>query len=84
MAIYGSSATGTLGGLTRNEMIVYIFMTYVTSNVVLVGISDEISDNVMEGTVAMTLIKPIDYRMSLIFKAFGAVIYRFLAPGDLL
>lgn len=81
MAIYGSSATGMLGGLSRNEMVVYIFMTYVTSNVVLVGISDEISDNVMEGTVAMTLIKPIDYRMSLIFKSFGNVIYRFLAPG---
>ena len=26
MAIYGSSEGGTLGGLTQNEMIVYIFM----------------------------------------------------------
>lgn len=81
IAIYGSSPTGVLGGLSRNEMIVYIFMTYVTSNLVMVGISDEISDNVMEGSVAMTLIKPIDYRMSLLFKAFGCILYRFLAPG---
>lgn len=81
MAIYGSSPEGVLGGLTRNEMIVYIFMTYITSSLVMVGISDEISDNVMEGSVAMTLIKPIDYRLSLLFKAFGCVLYRFLAPG---
>lgn len=81
MAIYGSSETGVLGGLTRNEMILYVFMTYVTSNMVMVGIADEISDNVTEGSVAMMLIKPIDYRMSLLFKAFGNVMYRFFAPG---
>mgnify|MGYP004628755083 FL=1 len=81
MAIYGNSPDGTLGGLTGNEMVIYIFMTYVTSNMVTVGIADEISDNVMEGSVAMMLIKPIDYRMSLLFKALGNVCYRFFAPG---
>ena len=81
MAIYGSSATGVMGGLTKNEMVLYIFMTYVTSNMVTVGIANEISDDVMEGTVSMSLIKPIDYRMNLIFKALGTVIYRFMAPG---
>lgn len=81
MAIYGSADNAVLGGLTRNEMMIYVFMTYVTSNVVTVGIAGEISDNVMEGSVAMTLIKPIDYRLSLIFKALGGVIYRFLAPS---
>ncbi len=81
MAIYGSSDAAVLGGLTRNEMIVYVFMSYVTSQIVNVEISDYISDDVMEGTVAMTLIKPIDYRMSLIFRAFGNVFYRFMAPA---
>ena len=32
MAIYGSTENATLGGLTQNEMIVYIFMVYVTSS----------------------------------------------------
>ena len=32
MAIYGSSQSGVLGGLTKTEMIVYVFMTYVTSS----------------------------------------------------
>ena len=81
MAIYGSSAGQVLGGLTRNEMITYVFMTYVTSNLVMVSIGDEISDHVMEGSVVMNLIKPIDYRMSLIAKASGTLVYRFLAPS---
>ncbi|MBQ2257655.1 MAG: ABC-2 family transporter protein [Lachnospiraceae bacterium] len=79
-AIYGSSGGGMLGGLTQSEMIIYVFMSYVTSSLVTVGVSDAISDDVMEGTVAMTLIKPIDYRMRLIFMALGEALYRFLAP----
>lgn len=80
MAIYGSSQTGVLGGLTQAQMVVYVFMTYITSELVMIGISGEISDGVTDGSVVMTLIKPIDYRMSLIFKALGEMSYRFLAP----
>lgn len=81
MAVYGSSENATLGGLTQNEMIIYIFMVYVTSSMTMITISDWVSDDVVKGTVAMQLIKPIDYRLSLIAKAVGVMIYRFLAPG---
>lgn len=80
-AVYGSSQNATLGGLTQNEMVVYVFMVYVTSSMTMITISDWVSDDVVKGTVAMQLIKPIDYRMSLIAKAVGVMIYRFLAPG---
>ena len=81
MAVYGSSEKATLGGLTQNEMIIYIFMVYVTSSMTMITISDWVSDDVVKGTVAMQLIKPIDYRLSLVAKAVGVMIYRFLAPG---
>lgn len=81
MAVYGSSKSAVLGGLTQNEMVVYIFMTYVTSSMVTVSISDWVSDDIVKGTVSMNLIKPIDYRMSLIARAVGDMIYRFLFPG---
>lgn len=80
MAIYGGAADGVLGGLTQNEMVIYVFMTYITSSLVMIGISEEIADGVMEGSVVMTLLKPIDYRLSLISKALGEMLYRFLAP----
>ena len=81
MAIYGSAENSVLGGLTREEMVGYIFMVYVTGSVVMISISDWVSDDVVKGTVAMNLIKPIDYRMSLISRAMGQVVYRFLVPG---
>ena len=80
-AIYGSSQNAILGGLTRDEMTVYIFMVYVTSSVVAISISEWVSDDVVKGTVAMQLIKPIDYRLSLIARALGQMIYRFLLPS---
>lgn len=81
MAIYGSTDNHVLGGLTRNEMVVYVFMVYVTSSLVTISISDWVSEDVVEGTVAMNLIKPIGYRASLISRALGDMIYRFLFPG---
>lgn len=81
MAIYGSTDSNVLGGFTRNEMIVYVFMSYVTSGMVSIGIAQEIGYNVVEGSIAMNLIKPIEYRRSLIFKAFGNMVYRFVVPN---
>ena len=81
MAIYKSSPQNTLGGFTRNEMVTYVFMVYVTSSIVTVSIADWVSDDVVKGTVAMNLIKPIDYRMSLIARALGNMVYSFFAPA---
>ena len=81
MAIYGSSESGVIGNLTRNEMVVYVFMVYVTSSMVSISISTWVGYDVVEGRVAMNLIKPIDYRASLISRAFGNMIYRLLVPG---
>lgn len=81
MAIYGSSDSSTLGGLTCNEMVVYVFMTYLTGLMVTRGIADTIFFNVQDGSVVMNLIKPIDYRMSLISTAAGSVLYQLIAPG---
>ena len=83
-AIYGSSDAAVLGGLTRDEMVVYIFMIYVTTSIVTISVSDWVSDDVVKGMVAMQLIKPIDYRLSLIVRATGQALHRFLAPGVLI
>lgn len=81
MAIYGSSESGVIGNLTQNEMVVYIFMVYITSSMVSISLSTWVGYDVVEGRVALNLIKPIDYRASLIARALGNMIYRLLVPG---
>lgn len=80
-AIYGSTQQATIGGLTQNEIIVYVFMVYVTTSVVTISLADWVSEDVVKGTVAMNLIKPIDYRWSLVWRAAGQMVYRFFLPG---
>lgn len=80
MAIYRNSASGTIGGLSQGEMVVYIFMTYVVSSLTMLDISETINEDVVKGNVAMNLIKPINYRTSLIFDAIGDTVFRFFAP----
>lgn len=81
MAVYGSADSGVLGGLSRNEMVTYVFMAYVTGCTVNISIAKTVSEDIIKGTVSMNLIKPIDYRMSLIARAAGDMAYRFLIPG---
>lgn len=81
MAIYGSSESGVIGNLTQNEMVVYIFMVYITSSLVSISISTWVGYDVVEGRVAMNLIKPIDYRASLIAQALGDMVYHLAVPS---
>lgn len=81
MAIYGSSESGVIGNLTQNEMVVYIFMVYITTSLVSISLSTWVGYDVVEGRVAMNLIKPIDYRASLIARAFGDVLYHLVVPS---
>ena len=80
IAIYDSSTSGVIEGLTKNQMILYVFMSYITSNLALWGISEDISEDVVQGRIALNLIKPMDYRISMIFKAIGIFMYRFFIP----
>lgn len=81
MAIYASSASDQIGGFSRNEMILYVFMSYTIADIVMIGISSDIGHDVIDGSVAMNLIKPINYRLYLTFRALGIMIYRVVVPS---
>ena len=80
-AIYHSSSSEALNGFTQNDMIVYIFMSFITSNLVRVSVTRDIGNDVVEGTIAMNLVKPINYQVRLFFSSLGNVLFRFLMPG---
>ena len=81
MAIYASSTSDVLGGFNRTEMMMYVFMSYTLSDIIMINISSDIGRDVVDGNVAMNLIKPINYRMSLVFRAFGIMVYKLVMPS---
>lgn len=77
-AIYGSTTETVINGFTLNEMIIYVFITFLTSLIISVDISHDISREVKDGSIAINLIRPINYEKRMFFQGLGNVLYNFV------
>lgn len=87
IAIYSSSSKGVMNGFNLGEMLTYIMITLLIGIVTSSNISSQISNEVRDGSIAMNLIKPIDYSKRIIFMGLGQFIFSFLTlflPGAIL
>ncbi len=77
-AIFNSTVSTSLSGFTLNEMIIYIFMSTITSRLLSNEVDMIIASEVQQGSIASNLIRPISYRSRLFFMSLGNVIYMFI------
>ena len=87
IAIYSSSQEGIMNGFTLKEMLTYVMITLLIGIVTSNDISQEISFEVRDGSISTNLIKPINYRLRIIFIGIGNFIFFFLTlflPGAIL
>lgn len=79
--IFDSSGSGIIGNFTRIEMITYIFMSFVCSNIVIINMTTKIGNDVTDGSIAINLIKPISYKIKLLSESVGEMLYKFIIPS---
>ena len=77
-AIYESSSQNILNGFNFNEMIIYLFISFLTSIMINVDISYDISREVKDGSIAINLVRPISYRKRMFFQGLGNILYNFV------
>ena len=77
-AIYGSTTENVLNGFTFEEMIIYLFISFLTSVMISVDISHDISREVKDGSIAINLVRPINYEMRMLFQGLGSILYNFI------
>lgn len=77
-AIYSSSPEKVINGFSLNEMIIYVLISFLTSLIISVDITYDISSEVKDGSIAINLIRPISYEKRMLFQALGNVMYNFL------
>lgn len=77
-AIYGSSTSASINGFSFNEMIIYLFISFLTSLMISVDISHDISREVKDGSIAINLIRPISYEKRMFFQGIGTIFYYFI------
>jgi ABC-2 type transport system permease protein len=59
-------------------MVIYIFMSSLTAGTIATGTDHDIGSEVKDGSIAMNLIKPISYKVRMLFSSLGAFIYQFI------
>lgn len=77
-AIYGSSTGASIHGFSFNEMIIYLFISFLTNLIISVDIGSDISREVKDGSIAINLIRPISYEKRMFFQSLGTIFYNFI------
>ena len=71
-AIFASSPTESINGMTYKEMLTYLIFARVTTTLVFSTQSFWIlGEDIYEGNIAISIIRPLNYRYRLLFSSFG-------------
>lgn len=70
-AVFLSSPHASLNGFTVQEMTLYIFLSFFTSQLSFSSGSGTIGDEVKDGSIAMRLLKPVDFNLTYLFDEIG-------------
>ncbi len=70
-AIFLSSKSEIFMGFSLEQMIVYIFLMYLTNMLVSSYSSYAIGEEILDGSISMRLIKPISYNATFLFQELG-------------
>lgn len=71
VAIFNSSETGVVQGFTKNDMIVYVIITYIVMQMINISMEWTIADDIRSGSIATNLIKPISYEKRILAESLG-------------
>lgn len=82
MAVYSNSTTDVINGFTFKEIVAYTVIINIFGFTMGGGeTQDVITDEIQNGQIAMSLIKPISYRLRFIFSTLGSLIASDLIVG---
>lgn len=77
-AIYGSAGNGTISGFNFNEMIIYMLLSFLISILTDIDVSTIIYREVKDGSIAINLVRPINYCRRMFFQALGNIMFNFV------
>ncbi|MGN0453797.1 MAG: ABC transporter permease [Ruminococcus sp.] len=70
-AVFLSGGSEIINGFTMPQMVVYIFLMFLTSTLVSSGGTFDIGEEIRDGSIAMRMIKPISYNSTFLFQELG-------------
>lgn len=77
-AVFDSSAGTTLYGFSYDNMVVYLFVTFLCGYLTYSDGSYVIGKEILDGSIAMRMIKPVNFDMCFLFQELGGKIFQLL------
>ena len=77
-AVFDSSESSTLYGFTYDNMVVYLFITFLSGYITYSDGSYVVGKEILDGSIAMRMIKPVDFDMCFLFQELGGKILQLL------
>ena len=81
----GAGAAGdgaaVINGFSFPQMVGYLLFTVLAGSLIYGNADEVIANEVMDGSIAMNLARPLDYRRRIFFDHLGEVFYNFIAIG---
>ncbi|MBE6734767.1 MAG: ABC transporter permease [Ruminococcaceae bacterium] len=77
-AVFDSSVEPTLHGFTYDNMVVYIFITFLSGYITYSDGSYVVGKEILDGSIAMRMIKPVNFDMCFLFQELGGKILQLL------
>lgn len=74
-AIFAGAGGGRVNGFTFGEMAAYLLAAVAAQSAIGGNAEDLISDEIMDGSIAVNLARPLDYRTRIFFGHLGASLY---------
>lgn len=70
-AVFLSGNSESMNGFTMPQMVVYIFLMFITSTIVGSDAAYVVGEEVRDGSIAMRLLKPVSYNATFLFQELG-------------
>jgi len=70
-AVFAAADSGTINGFSRIDMTAYVFVAFLTTYLTYSDAAWALGDEIRDGSIAMRLIKPIDFEHPLLFQEMG-------------
>ena len=80
-AVFLSSGGSTFMGFSMTDMVLYLFLSNMTSQLTFSSVSTDIGEEIRDGSIVMRMIKPVNTDMSYLFTELGGAFMKLIVFG---
>ncbi len=77
-AVFASNGGDSFLGFSMTDMVVYLFLSNTTGQLIFSDVSNDIGQEIRDGSISMRLLKPVNTDLSYMFTELGTVLMKFV------